>query len=417
MEINSTARIEKPPSDYTLSPDFRRLWLARATSDAAAAIAMGALPLVAIKILGSGTLEVSAITSVSGLIGALLFLPLGPIVESHLKRPIMILADLMRALLLLSIPAASAWSHLTFWHLLGASAGTAFLGIVSSGASEANLKNMVPLEDRTRAIGKLESTFWIFNTLGPSVGGAIIQSLGITTTLIIQALGLLFSAAGVARIKTPEPAVIKPEKQRFLTEVLAGFAKTRGHRILQPLFLNSVLFTGMIAWITPLEIVLLLKNLELPAWQYGLALALPGAGGILGAWAAPKIADRFDTFSTLKWSSIFRGIPVLVIPFVPAGTQGFMMFTLANFSLFLAAGIYRPVYASIRLQATDNAYVTRVATSFILSSRGVAAILALAGGMMGTLIGVRAAIFIGGVLLLASSLIVPKRSGCPSTTR
>lgn len=70
--------------------DFRRLWFARATSDAGSAIAMGALPLIAIRTLEATTVQVALLTTVAGLVGAAIALPLGPFLESRRKRPVMI---------------------------------------------------------------------------------------------------------------------------------------------------------------------------------------------------------------------------------------------------------------------------------------------------------------------------------------
>lgn len=371
---------------------------------------MGAMPLIAIRVLDASTFMVSLLTAASGIFGALLALPLGPFIEKRTKRPTMIASDLVRALLFVSVPVASGLGYLTFTHLLVAAAGTALFGIVFGGASTAHLKDLVPQRDRTEGIGKLESTFWFFNTIGPAAGGAVVQLFGATATLVLQAAGLVMSALGISRIKKPEKPPAQLQSRNFLKEASAGFTQTYQSKVLWPLFINSTLFAGFIAWIGPLELVLLLRELALPAWQYGLALALPSIGGVLGSWFAPHFARRFGSASTLRWSSVLRGLPVLAIPFIPAGSLGFITYTLANSILLFCAGAFRPVYSSLRLQATDDAYVTRVTTAFTLASRGIAPMFALVGGLVGTVLGVRAGILAGAVLLLASCAILPWRA-------
>lgn len=397
-------------SDITHSPDFKRLWFARASSDAATAIAMGAIPLIAIQVLDASTMAISLITAASGIFGALVALPLGPSLERRRNRPTMIVADMLRAALLLSIPITAAVGTLTFIHLLIVASATSLGAIIFAGASTANLKDLVPQADRTRAIGKLETTFWFFNMLGPAAGGAAIQLVGATSTLILQGCGLLLSALGISRIAKPEPDPPSVPTQHFFREASAGFTQIAQKPTLLALFLNSTLFAGLIAWLGPLELVLLLRDLELPAWQYGLALAIPSLGGVIGSWVAPRVSRRLGRNRTLVASSLLRGLPVIAIAFLPAGILGFVGYTIANFLLLTAAGIFRPVYSAIRLEATPDQYVQRTTTAFTLASRGAAPAFALLGGALASIYDTRTAILAGAILLVASSSILPWRS-------
>lgn len=406
-ETTSTAAPSAPPLDR----DFHLLWFARAASDAGTAIAMGALALIAIRTLEASTLQVSLLTAVAGLVGAMLAIPLGPVLEARRKRPVMITADLVRAALFASVPLAAAFGVLTYWQLLVVSAAGALGGIVFGGASAAHLKNLVPRERRTEALGKLESTFWLLTTIGPALGGAIVQLLGTTVTLGVQALGMLASAFGIRRIRTPEPAPPPPGTRHFLAEAAAGFTISLRDRRLRPLLVNSTLFAAFVAWIGPLEMVLLLRGLDLPAWQFGLALALPSLGGLLGSWIAPRVQARFGERRTLVGSAVLRGLPVLALPFLPEGTVGLLLYVLSTFLLLLIAGVFRPVYTAYRMEATEDAYMTRVTTAFTLASRGLAPLFALAGGLVATGIGVRGGLLVGVIGLILSGLFLPWRAG------
>lgn len=405
-----------------LDSDFRRLWFARAMSDAGSALAMGALPLIAIRVLDASTLQVSILTAAAGLIGVSFALPMGPFVEARRKRPMMIAADLVRAALFASVPLAALLGILSFWQLVAVSAVGALGGIVFGGASAAHLKNLVPSERRTEAIGKLESTFWLFNTIGPALGGAVVQLLGATVTLGLQALGMLASALGITRIRAPEPAPPAPGTRHFFAEASAGFTASAKDPTLRPLLLNATLFAAFVAWIGPLELVLLLRGLDLPAWQYGIALAAPSAGGILGSWLAPAVSRRLGEHRTLAWSGLLRGLPLLALPFLPGGVPGLVIYVVATFLLLAVAGVFRPVYSAARMEATENQYMTRVTTAFTLASRGAAPLFALLGGLIATSIGVREALLVGVVGLICSGLFLPWRRGrgaalspsCPS---
>ena len=247
---------------------------------------MGALPLIAIRVLDASTFQVSLLTAAAGLVGAAFALPRSPAREARRKRPVMIAADLVRALLFLSVPLAHAMDVLAFWHLVVVSGVAALGGVVFGGASAAHLKNLVPTEHRTEALGKLVSTFWLFNT-------------------------------GVSR-------------------------RLGGHR-------------------------------------------------------------------TLVTSGLLRGLPLFALPFLPEGVAGLVIYVVATFLLLVAAGVFRPVYSALRMDATDDAHMMRVTTAFTLAARGAGPLFALLAGVLATWIGVRGALMVGGIGLLVSGLFLPRR--------
>ena len=409
--MTGTTTAEERASAPPLDRDFHLLWFARAASDAGTAIAMGALALIAVRTLEATTFQVSLLTAVPGPLRAARAPPTRPSPDARRRRPLMITADLVRALVYLSVPVAAAFGLLTFGQLVVVSAVGALGGIVFGGASAAHLKNLVAKERRTEALGKLESTFWLLTSLGPMLGGAIVQLLGSTVTLGVQAVGLLASALGISRLRRPEPDPPALGTRHFLAEAGAGFTVALRDRTLRPLLINATLFAAFVAWTGPLELVLLLRGLDLPAWQFGIALALPSLGGLLGSWLAPRVSGRLGEYRTLVGSAVLRGVPVLALPFLPGGTAGLVVYVVSTFLLLLIAGIFRPVYTAVRMEATDEAVMTRVTTAFTLASRGIAPLFALLGGLVATGIGVRGGLLVGVVGLLLSGLFLPRRAG------
>lgn len=94
-------------------PDFARLWRAYAASEFGTAVAMGALPLVAVLVLRASDLQVSLLAVLAGATSAMLALPLGPWNEYRCKSPTMIGADLLQFAALGSVPLAAALGVLT----------------------------------------------------------------------------------------------------------------------------------------------------------------------------------------------------------------------------------------------------------------------------------------------------------------
>lgn len=153
-----------------LGADFRRLWTAYAVSEGGSAVGAGALPLVALLVLGVSDWQVSLLAAVGGLTSAVLALPLGPAIEHRRKRPVMVAADLVRAAALVSVPLA-AWSgRLTFAQLSAVSVLTTTGAIAFTAASGAHLKALVPEDERATANSRFETTFWTATSAGPPPG-------------------------------------------------------------------------------------------------------------------------------------------------------------------------------------------------------------------------------------------------------
>ncbi len=126
----------------SLGRQFGWLWAAYAVSAYGSGIGFGAFPLIAIRVLHSGPVEVSALSAAGLAVGAVVAVPLGPWVEFRRKRPVMMTMDLARFAALLTIPVAYALGGLDVLYTLLARPRVvvAAAKIAFNAASGANLK-------------------------------------------------------------------------------------------------------------------------------------------------------------------------------------------------------------------------------------------------------------------------------------
>src|SRR3984957_9149225 len=194
----------------SLGRQFGWLWAAYAVSAYGSGFGFGAFPLIAVRVLHSGTAEVSALSAAALTVGAVIAVPLGPWIEFRRKRPVMMAMDLARFAALMTIPAAYALGWLTFAQLLVVSIVVAAAKIAFNAASGANLKALVKPEDLLIANGRFESTNWTTLVVGPPLGGAAVGLLGPVTTVIADAVSYLLSACGIAAIGGSEARPAPP---------------------------------------------------------------------------------------------------------------------------------------------------------------------------------------------------------------
>ncbi|GGP56714.1 MFS transporter [Streptomyces variabilis] len=386
------------------------MWAAYAVSAAGSAIGMGALPLIALLVLDSSAFQVSVLAAFSAVASAVIALPLGVRIEHQYKRPVMITADLTRCLLLASVPVAMAFDRLTFTQLCVIGVLQTATSVAFDAASGAHLKALVPPEHRLRANSLFETTNWISVSAGPPVGGLLIGILGAAATMVVDALSFLGSAVGIRRIRRPEPAPPARSATAHLgRDIAVGWQYLLRHPGLRALFFNALLFGGSVMMASPLMAVLMLDDLGLAPWQYGLALGLPCLGGVLGARLTPLLTRRFGQRRILLVSGVARTLWTILLPLTPSGALGLFIIVAAEFGLLLSAGVFNPSFTTYRMAATPDAFMSRVGTSWSVGAKTCQAAFVIAGGLIATAAGVRGALLIAGLLCMASALLLPWR--------
>jgi MFS family permease len=396
------------PARRGLGRQFAWLWRAYAVSSFGTSLAFGAFPIIAILVLDSSPTEVSVLAAVGLAAGAALAIPLGPWIERRRKRPVMVAMDLIRFLATLSVPVAYALGHLAFAQLLVVAVIVAAADIAFKAASGAFVKALVEPDELLVANGRLEVATWSTITLGPPIGGALIGAFGPVTTVIADAVSYLLSAFGLTAVGAGEPRpepTARPSSRA--AELAEGWRCILGHPTLRPLFFNDVLFKGLLLASEPLLAVLMLGQLGFPPWQYGLALASPCIGGLIGSRFAHRVVARFGQRRTLLVAGTLRVIWPVGLAFIPSGAAGLAMVFGLQLCLLLCIGVFAPAFATYRLQQTDDAVVARTLAAWSVTGNATVALLTVAWGLLATATSPRLAIGAAGVLLLATPALMP----------
>ncbi|MGV9525822.1 MFS transporter [Streptomyces cellulosae] len=389
---------------------FGWLWTAYGVSTFGTRFAFDAFALVALLVLHAGPAEVSLLAAVGPAVGAVLSVPLGPWVEYRRKRPVMIATDLVRCAVLLSVPLAYALDALTVAQLLVVSVTVAAADITFQAAVGAYVKDVVPGEELLRANGRLESTTWTATMLGPPLGGAAIGWFGPVTTVVADAVSYLLSAGalGAAGGGDRRPERPEPRPRPRAGDLLDGWRYILCSRELRPLFLNTVLVSGLIMASSPLLVVLMVGPLGFAPWQYGLAFAVPCVGGLVGARLSRRLVARFGARRVLGVAGTLRACWSVGLAFVGPGAAGLVLVIVIEFGLITSMGVFNPVFATRRLERTPADRVVRTLSAWSATSKASIAALTALWGLLASVTGPRTAIAVAGALLLATPLLLPR---------
>jgi MFS family permease len=385
---------------------FGRLWAAYAISTAGTWLAFDAFPLIAILVLDASPAQVSLLAAAGLAVGAVVAVPLGPWVEFHRKRPVLVAMDVIRFAALITVPVAYALGLLTLAQLVVVSVVTAAADITFTAATGAFLKWLLPPGELLTANARFESTMWVATVAGPPAGGAAVGMFGPVLTVAANAASFLLSAAFLRSGGRPEPA---PERRPVLrwSAVLEGWRYLLTEPRLRPLFLNVVLVNSLIMASAPLLAVLMLRTLEYPPWQYGLAFAVPCLGGLLGSRLARRLAARYGRHRVLVVSGTLRACWPVGLAFIGTGPAGLALVMALEFALITCAGVFNPLLATERLERTAPDRVARVLTAWSVSTKAAIAGVTALWGLVAAVAGVRGAIGVAGALLLLTPFLLP----------
>ena len=400
----------------SLGRPFARLWAAYAVSAYGSGLALGAFPLIAVLALRAGPAQVSALSAVGPAVGALLAVPLAPWVEFRRKRPVMIAMDLSRFAILLTIPLAYAIGRLSVAQLFVVSAVVAATRIAFTAASGAYLKTLVRPADLLAANARFESTNWSSLAVGPPLGGAAIGAFGPVITVAADALSYLGSALGIIAIPGRDEARPTVRRGRVRAgELVEGWRHILTDPGLRPLYLNAVLVSGLIMATEPLLAVLLLRQLRVPPWQYGLAFAAPCAGGLIGSRLAGRVVARYGPPRVFRTVGTLRAVWLIGLALIRPGAIGLVTVIAVELAIIVSMSLYNPVLATYRLQRTPADRVARTLSAWSIGQQASIAILTALGGLLAGATSPRTALVAAGLLALASPALLPRRdpSGVP----
>lgn len=386
---------------------FRTFWSAQAVSELGDRISELALPLVAVTLLDASPSQVGLLTAAVWLPN-LVSLFVGTWVDQRRdKRRLMIAADLVRTLVLLSLPAAYWLGHLALpqLYLIAVLAGTAH--VVFSTAYASFFVRLVPRDAFLEANSKLSATRSLSYMGGPALGGVLIQWLTAPVAVLVDALSFVFSAFQLGRLRTP---TVTPEPA---TESLWRRSRAGMAYLLRDPYLRATLgcattvnFFNLVGG--ALLILFASRNLHLSAGTIGLALGLGATGGLLGALVAAPLARVVGTGRLIALGAVVfpAAIALAALATGPVWVRAAALVA-AEFVAGFAVMCFDVPLNSLLAAVIHDDMRSRVAGAFSTINYGIRPVGAVVGGLLGTWIGVRETLLIsaGGGLLAVLWLV------------
>jgi predicted MFS family arabinose efflux permease len=318
----------------------------------------------------------------------------------------MIAADLGRALLLTAVPIFAMLHVLSITHLIAIAACTGVLTVLFDVAYQSYLPSLVGSNNLFEGNRLLSISAATAEILGPSLTGVLVQLITAPLAILLDALSFLVSGISVLVIRAPEPPAHSEPHENLREEMLGGMSTILTHPLLRALFFRSITaFLSMGLGLFSFYVLYAIRIIGLKPAALGVAIALGGAGSLVGGALAGRIAARVSLKSSFFASAIVISCFQLLVPLASYYPRfGLLCICLQQFFGDFAWTIYYVNETTLRQSVAPPHLLGRVNAAIQLASRGMLPIGALAGGFLGGKIGITNTLWIGAAGILLSTL-------------
>ena len=421
-------------------PNYLKLWTAATVSLFGTQVSQIAIPFIAAVLLKASPGEVGLLTTIEFLPFLLFTLPAGVWVDRFPKRRILILGDLGRALMLVSIPIAFAAGALTIWQLYVVGFVNGIMTVFFDVADQSYLPTILERDELVEGNAKLQISQSSALILGQPFGGGIVALASAPVAILVDAASYLGSAGLILSIRerlrarkaatasgatmsaaaaepgtgpTTEASVIAESGAitadvatssdpvtpggGMRSQIMDGLRFIIGHEYLGHIAATTAtanLFGNIGLAIFP---VFAYRELGMSPAAVGTVGGLGGAGVLIGALIASRVQARLGIGRTIVLTAALFGPLNLLLPLA---TPQLAIFFLS--AAFFAEGILNVTYnvsqVSLRQAITPEHFLGRMNATMRFLVWGTIPIGSLIGAGLSEVVGVRTTIWISAIL-------------------
>lgn len=365
-----------------------------------------AVPLLAAT-LTQDPLTLSTVSAAFLLPWLLFTLPAGALADRWPRRRVMVASNLVQA-------AALTMFLLLWWtgHIgIAVLAATVFVVGAAQPFFDSAAQSMIPAivgRDRT-ALVRANSRFWAFDRIGGSLAGPALGSVTFAASraLPFAADTVTFFASAVLCRRLPEP----PAGDAAPTAGIANAIRVGITFLMRnPKLRNLVLYMGAFNGAYNVAFATLVlyagRVLHVPPAGYGILIAVGAVGAVIATLQAKRLVGRLShrtllILCCLTQAAGWAGIAVARNVWV----AGLMLAVVAS-----AGGLVTVVIVTARAELTPDGLLGRVVAVFRLLGSGTATVTALLGGLIASVFGLTAPLYVAALLLLVVALPLSLRS-------
>ncbi|HEU5441887.1 MAG TPA: MFS transporter [Ktedonobacterales bacterium] len=416
MAVTSSTREREKVTGASESQQrgFLLFWSGETVSMFGTQVTLLALPLTAVLVLHATPGQLGLVRFAETFPYVLFTLIFGVWVDRRRRKPVLVLSNGARALLIGLIPLLAVLGLLRLPLLAALAFGAGVFSVLFDVAWPAYVPGLVRRDALVAANGRLATSSAASEVAGPGLGGLLVQVLSAPLALLADAVSYVVAVVTLLAIRTPETAPTPPARAgdagrgRLLREIGEGLGAVWRNPLLRAIAVMSGLWNLLFGVADTTFLLYAIRELRVSAGTLGAIFAAGAVGGLLGSAVSTRLGRRGTFGPVLGIAFTFGCLPWLLLPAVRGSLPiEVAAFTLAYLLIRTGLGLWSVLVLSLRQAITPSHLLGRVSGSLRLISYGLGTLGPLLGGLLGTVLGLRPTLWLaaaGFVVILAITL-------------
>ncbi len=385
--------------------DFRQLWMGDTVSVFGVQFVGFAMPLLAVQLLHADAFEMGLLSMLESLAFLLISLPAGAWVDRWRKKRVIVAGDLLRAALLVTIPAAWMLDVLTMEQLFVVAFAVGCITVFFDVANQSYLPEIVHGEQISEGNGKLQASQQTAHVAGPAAAAALVRLVGSPLTILATAVCMALSSLFVSRIRHREERPDPTARRPLVEEIREGMSFVLRHPLLRRIVTCTGTSNLASSAVFALFVLYVVRTLGLSETTLGLVLSVGAVGGLLGAVSSERFARLVGEGRSIPAGAVLGGLTMLAVPLAsvlpPVPTL-----MVGNFLLSWSVVVYNIAQVSFRQRLCPRPLLGRMNASIRFLVWGPMPVGAFLGGVLGRELGIVPTLWTFSALSVAAALPV-----------
>ncbi|GMA58092.1 transmembrane secretion effector [Alicyclobacillus sacchari] len=381
---------------------FVKLWVGQSVSLFGSLVSRLALPFLVIYTMHATAKQVALLRICEVAPGIIVGLFAGVWVDRLKRRQVMIVSDVVRAILVGSIPLLLFLGHLGWAQIWLVAIAVSVFSVTFDSAYGAYIPTLVDEDQITDANAKLSATGAVSEVVGFGLSGALFEWLGGAITLSLDAVSFIFSAFTLMSIcKLETHCEQEEQREPLLQELRKGLQYLWENKTLS--LLSGVagiqnIFYGISGTVYVLYIS---RGLHVMPGIQGVLYAVGGLGAFVTSTLADGLFKRMRFGKVFILASLVGVVGSALLPLASGPMWLLVVFILAQQLIGDGADTVFEIGVSSFCQArTTNAYLGRVNSIWQVITSICLLAGTLIGGEIATIIGLRNTLFVAVMIRL-----------------
>lgn len=301
------------------------------------------------------------------------------------------------------VPVLAALHLLTILGLLAIALLVGSLTVLFDVAYQSYLPALVDSDALVQGNALLVASESLSQVAGPGLGGVLVQVLTAPVAVAADASSYAVSVVSLLLVRGREPVPRYDRVVPLAAHVREGLSWVLGHPALRAVAGYAGTENFFLGAFQAVFVLFAIRTVGLTPALLGIVYAGQGVGGLLGAGLAGRVAPRLGTGPTIVWSAVASAVGPLMMPLAQRhGALALPFLTAGGGIAGLAGTIFNVAQVSMRQRITPPGLLGRMNASIRFLTWGPTPLGSLAGGLLGSLLGLRPTLWITAVAALGA---------------